>query len=219
MRSTIILTTLFTATVLASPHPKVDVIQVRQVERRQDASSIDLSTLIPSACILPSSLQAVPTAPSAVLSALATWTNPCEIPSITGSAGAEYTSYTSALSSWAKANSAKLESWESVYKTACPFAATLSAGSALSVPTVLPTNTALMSLASCGATTKAGGHATAASKSGGDAATSASGSAASAATASASGSSAVSTGAAAQQTAFAAVAGMLAGFVGVVAAL
>ncbi|KAF2812160.1 uncharacterized protein BDZ99DRAFT_460930 [Mytilinidion resinicola] len=210
MRSTILLTTLFTATVLASPHPHAEIIQIRQVERRQDVSSIDINTLIPSGCIPPSGLLAVPTAPSAVLSALATWTNPCEVPSLTGAAGAEYTSYKSAISSWAKENSAKLESWESAYKTACPYAATMS------LPTVVASNTALLSLASCGATAKSESAATL--KSG--AATSQSGSAATAANAAtASGSNSASTGAAAQQTAFAAAAGILAGFAGVVAVL
>ncbi|KAF2799285.1 hypothetical protein K505DRAFT_321270 [Melanomma pulvis-pyrius CBS 109.77] len=190
MRSSIVFTTLFTATVLASPRPNVEIVQIRQVERRQDTSSIDLGDLIPSGCIFPTDIAPVPTAPLAVASAFASFTNPCAIPSITGSAASQYSSYTSALSSWAKENSAKIESWESAFKTACPLAS-------VTLPSVsLPSNTALLSLsiASCGATLKSGGDATG--------------------TATGSG----STGAAPQQTVFAAAAGILAGFAGVVAA-
>jgi len=213
MRSTAIFTTLFTATVLASPYHNAEVVQVRQVERRQDYSSIDLSTLIPSGC-LPPNLN-VPTAPAAVLSAIAAVTNPCDIPSITGSAGSEYTSYTKALSSWYDHNSGKLESWASAYKTACPLAGTMS------VPDLLPSNTALLSLASCGAgaTSKSGGDAT--SKSGA-AATSGTGTGSvptAGAQATGTNAGAGSTGAAPQQTALAAAAGILAGIAGVVAVL
>ena len=195
MRSSTALATLLSASALASPRPEVEVIQVREIARRQgDASSLDLGAL--SACIPPSSIaslaDAIPTAPSGVLSALLSNTNPCQLPSFTGSVGSQYSSYTSALSEWNKENSSKIQEWESSYMTACPYAATMS------IPALTPSETALaFSLASCGATTTGKGNTVTGAQATGSGA---------------------STGAAPQQTAFAAAVGAVAGIVGLVAA-
>lgn len=122
MRSTISLAVIFAATALASPRPVAEVIQVREVVGRQDISSIDLGTLIPSGCLPPSTLEPAPTPPSGILSALATWTDPCETPSFTGDASEQYKSYTSALSSWAENVAPAFSSWQEEYSTACPYA-------------------------------------------------------------------------------------------------
>ncbi|KAF2115962.1 hypothetical protein BDV96DRAFT_574876 [Lophiotrema nucula] len=195
MRSSIAIVTLFAGLALASPRPEIEVIQVREIARRQgDTSSIDLGAL--SACIAPSSIatlaDSLPTAPSDVLSALLSNTDPCHLPSFTGSVGSQYSSYTSALSEWNKENGSKIQEWESSYMTDCPYAATMS------IPALTPSDTALaFSLASCGATaTGKGNTATGAQATGAGA----------------------STGAAPQNTGFAAAAGAVVGVVGLVAA-
>lgn len=207
MRSTLVLSALTASTVLASPH----IVQVRQIAARQDASSIDfatlvptdisiptdLSSLIPSGCLPPSDIEAAPTPPPAVISALASVTDVCEEPKITGSASSQYKSYTDALSSWGKENSGKIEDWASKFSTACPYA---SATENMNLPAL--TETGWLSLASC--SNKATG-----TGSGGKATGSGTGSAAGA----------ESTGAAAQMGTGFAAAGLIAGFAGVVAAL
>ena len=141
-----ILVAYFAALAIAAPRAEVEVVQIRQVLKRQDLSSfdlgsfssldlgslssllptlesipsIDINTLIPSACQAPSDLPEPPTPPANVVSALATWTNACEIPSLTGQAEKDYSSFQSAYSEWSDENSPKLISWVSAMKTACP---------------------------------------------------------------------------------------------------
>ncbi|KAF2731328.1 hypothetical protein EJ04DRAFT_514678 [Polyplosphaeria fusca] len=192
MYTTLLLT--LAATALAKPTPFAEVIQVREIARRQDLSSFDLGTLIPSACLPPSSIMALtsdlPTLPADVESAFQTWspTNACETPKFTGSVGSAYSSYNSAASSWAKENAGKFNDWYNEYKTGCPYAASLS------LP-ALPTDpNALLTAAGCtgaNAPTALGGG-----NNGGN------------------GGNGGSTGAAPRQTALAAAAGMLAGVAG-----
>jgi hypothetical protein len=197
MRYQIPLTVTFAATVLASPRPITEVVQVREVAKRQDVSSFDFGTLIPSACLPPSTLDPAPTPPADILTALATWTDPCETPSFTGDAKKEYESYTSALSSWADNVEPALSSWQKEYSTACPYASLATLDTSVTLALSDFTN-----LASCGATgAKTTGGADATGTGGADA------------------TGAGSTGAAPQQTAFAAAAGLLAGVAGVVAIL
>lgn len=219
MRSTILLTTIV-ATTFASPHPFVEIVQVREVAARQDMSSFDINTLFPTACQVPTNILslelAAPTLPADVASVYATWSDPCHTPKLTGSLSSEYASYTDALSAYVKSAEPILESWGSYYMTACP----LAASETLSLETALPTSLYAslysslgLSSYSCAASSKSGASAT-------GSAGAASGTGSAGATGTAGGASqAKSTGAAPQQTAFAAVAGIVAGFAGIVVAL
>lgn len=81
------------------------------------------------ACYPPTdSLPPVPTAPPEVQSALASiissQTNLCpdnsNLPTITGTAGSDYSSYITAWGSWAREHGTAILSWDSAYPTACP---------------------------------------------------------------------------------------------------
>ncbi|KAJ4350338.1 uncharacterized protein N0V89_008959 [Didymosphaeria variabile] len=259
MTKSLLSVALLTTVALAAPRPDVEVVQVRQVEKRQESSvdlsdliptSIDLgdlasliptdlasaiptdldlssligdvATLIPSGCLPPSDLATPPTPPADVESAILSYTDVCHEPSFTGDVGKHYTSYLSAASAWAESNGPVFSSWYSDFQTACPYAS--------AVPTDAGDISSLLAsysvtLPSCGSATassakqtgSASGNATAKTSGTG----SSTGSSESAASSSESGSaqSANNTGAAPQQTAFAAVAGVVAGFAGVVAYL
>ena len=203
MRSTISLAALFAATVLASPQPAehVEIVQIREIIHRQFSGvpsislpvSFDINTIIPSACLFPTTLPPAPTLPADLQSAYLTWSDPCHAITFTGSQSAEYSSYLSAASSYAKSIEPLVKSFLSQYSTACPLATQVPS---LSAPTAFP-SLALgsLSLVNCGTqpTGPAGGPSDAGGK--------------------------PSSAMAAQPTGFAKAAGVLAGVAGIVAAL
>ncbi|KAL1592017.1 hypothetical protein SLS60_011609 [Paraconiothyrium brasiliense] len=261
MAKTLFSVALLTTVALAAPRPDVEVVQVRQVEKRQESSvdltdliptSIDLgdlssliptdlasaiptdldlssliggiATLIPSACLPPSDLATPPTPPADVESAILSYTDVCHEPSFTGDVGKHYTSYLSEASAWVESNGPAFSSWYSDFETACPYASAVPTG-ADDFSSLLASYS--VTLPQCGSATATGAKQTgsasgsAAAKTSGAGSASGTGASGSAASSSASGTaqSANNTGAAPQQTAFAAVAGVVAGFAGVVAYL
>ncbi|KAJ4299469.1 hypothetical protein N0V90_004714 [Kalmusia sp. IMI 367209] len=166
---------LLASSALAAPRPEIEVVQVRQVAKRQDTSSIDLgdllpssidlgdlssllpssldlgdfSTLIPSGCLPPSDLEEAPTPPPDVVSAIQTWSDYCHAPSFTGSVAEHYSSYQSEALSWASKNEPELESWLSAFSTDCPYASLMPTGTA-DLSSLLGSYSIPLSLASCG---------------------------------------------------------------------
>ena len=219
---------LLSTAALAVPHPEVEVVEVRHLVKRQDPTPVDLndflptgvdlsdleslyptapidissllgdiSTLVPSdvlPCLPPSDLPRIPVIPLDVGEAVATYTGLCAEPTCTGTVGQHYSSYISEASKYAEDNGAVLSSWLEGYSTNCPYA------------TAIPTASELLggySLPSCGNATKTG--ATTAKPTNPSATTG--------------GAPEEATGAASQRNAFAAVAGVVAGFAGLVAVL
>lgn len=171
-----------------------------------------VATLLPSGCQLPSALGSLPTPPADVESALMSMTDYCHEPSFTGSVGAHYSSYSSAAETWFSSNGGALSSWASEFATACPYASDIPMG-----PSGIGS---LLASYSIGVPSCASAMSPGAKETGSNSAMQTG----SAKTGTASGTtgspqSAHNTGAAPQQTAFAAVAGVVAGFVGVVAYL
>ncbi|KAF9728688.1 hypothetical protein PMIN02_002868 [Paraphaeosphaeria minitans] len=259
MSKTLLSVALLTGAVLALP--AVEVVQVRQIEKRQD-SSVDLSaqfptdinlsdlasllptdmpiptdiaiptnldlssildgiaTLLPSGCQIPSALASVPTPPADVQSAILSHTDFCHEPSFTGSLGAHYTSYLSEAEAWASSNGPALSSWASDFATACPYASDVATDPA-DFSSLLASYS--VTIPSCSSATATGAKQTG-SNSAKETGSITTGAASGTAGSEKSGSSGAAqspnnTGAAPQQTAFAALAGVVAGFVGMVAYL
>lgn len=222
MLQSYILAAYLASSALAAPRAEVEVIEIRQALKRQDSSSFDLNpftsldlgsfssllpslaplpsinldTIIPSACRVPTDIPQAPTPPANVVSALATWTNYCDVPSLTGQADQDYSSYQSAVSKWNDENGAKFSSWFSVVKTGCsyysevPDLVTFNPTDSAAIGSFLASNTLGLSQLSCSGAKETGKGGTL----GG------------------------SSGAAPQPTAFAAV-GVLAGVAGMIAVL
>ncbi|KAK7185558.1 hypothetical protein DPSP01_010762 [Paraphaeosphaeria sporulosa] len=259
MSKTLLSVALLTGAALALP--AVEVVQVRQIEKRQDSSAdlsaqfptdinlsdlasllptdvpiptdiaiptdLDLSsildgiaTLLPSGCQIPSAFASVPTPPADVQSAILSYTDVCHEPSFTGSLGAHYTSYLSEAEAWASSNGPAFSSWASEFATACPYASGIATDEA-GLSSLLGSYS--VTIPSC-----TGASATGAKQTGSNSAkqtgSATTGAASGTAGSKESGSSSATqgnnnTGAAPQQTAFAAVAGVVAGFAGVVAYL
>lgn len=245
---------LLTTSALAAPRPEVEVVQVRQLVRRQDPTSIDLSDLIPTSvdlgdilptesldlssligdistylpsdfdgCLPPSDLPEPPAIPTDVASAAMTYTDVCQEPSFTGTLGEHYSSYLSAASKYESENGPALSSWINGLSTNCPYA------SLVGVPTDAAGLSDLIgsyTIPSCAGTTQSTAKETG-STTAKPTGSSATGGAASGTgsekptgtSASGSETAAQATGAAPQQSAFAAVAGVVAGFAGIVAVL
>jgi len=224
MHNTLLYLTVFATGALASPRPEIEVVQVRQVLKRQDISSIDIGDIIPSGCLPPTDLPPVPTPPADVVSALASWTDPCNIPTLTGQAGRDYSSYQSEIASWGQQNQPKMDSWLSAYTTACPYAASMSMpdlpsinfSDSAAIGSFLASNTLGLSQISCNGPKETGSShpgTTKASPQG------SSGTISGAASNAAATSASPSTGAAPQQTGFALAAGAALGIFGVAAVL
>lgn len=158
MHSTTITLAALASIALALPS-NTEIIQVRELVRPRQDTSIDYSSLyaslIPTGCAIPSSIlsieESVPTPPPALESALLSYTaiDYCDVPSLTGSIAAIYSSYNSEVVSWYDKHSAELMSWEMSYATACPIAASLY--SDLTMGTAVNTAEFLsMATASCG---------------------------------------------------------------------
>lgn len=256
MAKTLLSVALLATAALAAPRPAaVEVVQVRQIEKRQE-SSVDLSdllptdinlsdlatalptdiaiptdldlssildgiaTLLPSGCQIPSAFASVPTPPADVQSAILSYTDFCHEPSFTGSLGARYTSYISEAEAWASSNGPAFSSWAADFATECPYASDIATDPA-GISSLLASYSA--TIPSCGSATATGSKQTGgnSAKETGSATTGAASGTAGSQASGASGApqSTNNTGAAPQQTAFAAVAGVVAGFAGVVAYL
>ncbi|KAF2653442.1 hypothetical protein K491DRAFT_718052 [Lophiostoma macrostomum CBS 122681] len=219
---------LFLSTVFAHPRASLEVVQIRQIHKRQDD--------IPSACYVPATgalsyATEIPTLPNDVIYAMVTLSNSCDVESAKGTIGAQVTSYESALQSWWTGYSKEIRSWETWYKSACPYASDLQP-----VSLDYSSDFFLLPLATCvdvssdgtSEATETGSAEPASSETGtgSAAATTGTGSTESTKsnggtkeTSSAAGATGATTGGAPQPTLFAAAAGLVAGFVGVVAAL
>jgi hypothetical protein len=264
MQSKLLLASLFTSAVLASPAPHVEVVQVRQLEKRQidlptdiipsgalnsvlsqiesagpsllsafasAAPSIlsEIGTAVPSGLLsslasrvtaLPSDLSKctppanlvsiglnIPSPPAALESALeqySTVTDVCSLPSFTGSVGSQFTSYTSELGSYYSKYQSEYASYTAFAATACPDIYSLLGGEGL------PTGTDLFPSCTSGSSGAAKSGATKSGASGSGASSSPTGTGAPAES---------SGGAAHMEPGFMAAAGLVAGVMGVVAAL
>lgn len=241
---------LLATSALAAPRPEVEVVQVRELVKRQDPTSVDLADLIPTGldlsalesliptgsvdlssllgdistalpsglmgCLPPDNLLAVPTPPANVASAIMTYTDYCHEPSFTGSLGAEWSSYVSAVSKYSDEHGEEISSWISALSTDCPYAS------------LIPTNAGQVSeligsytIPSCTGSSqgpKETGATTPKASTGSEKPTGTAAETKSDASGTA-GAPAQNTGAAPKQTALAAVAGAIAGFAGFVAVL
>jgi hypothetical protein len=253
MQSKLLLASLFTSAVLASPAPHVEVIQVRQLEKRQIDLPTDIipsgalnsvlsqiesagpsllseiGTAVPSGLLsslasrvtaLPSDISKctppanlisialnIPSPPAALESALeqySTVTDVCNLPSFTGSVGSQFTSYTSEFGSYFSKYQSEIASYTAFAATACPDIFSLVSGQGL------PTGTDLFPSCTSGSS---GAIKSGATKSG------ASGSAASSSPTGTGAAAQSSGGAAHMEPGFMAAAGLVAGVMGVVAAL
>jgi hypothetical protein len=265
MQSKLLLASLFTSAVLASPAPHVEVVQVRQLEKRQidfptdinpsgalnsvlsqiesagpsllsafasAAPSIlsEIGTAVPSGllsslasrvtalpsditkCTPPANLVSIglniPSPPAALESALeqySTVTDVCNLPSFTGSVGSQFTSYTSEFGSYYSKYQSEFASYTAFAATACPDIYSLLGGGE-----GFPTGTNLFPSCTSGSS---GAIKSGATKSG------ASGSAASSSPTGTGAAAQSSGGAAHMEPGFMAAAGLVAGVMGVVAAL
>jgi hypothetical protein len=174
MHSITLAASLFFTIALALPKAKLEVIQVREIvkPRQDDSSSLDLG--VPTGCIMPDSIMSielsVPTAPPAVLSALVSFTDACNLPTLTGSVSSQYSSYQEAISSWYSQYGDVIMSWSETYQTACPIYASImqsvSMGSAVNTAEFLS-----LATASCGDDSTASDAGVVATSSGEDAKT------------------------------------------------
>jgi len=184
-------------------------LQVRQLDSSASELLASASAAIASgtaALASATSLAAQCTVPASVLSVLETVpTPPADLTitacsqTFTGAQEAEYTSYTSVLSSWYKANQDIIDPFESSFTKNCPLATGLSI---------------------CGTTATSGSAATGTGKSGSATGTGSSGSATGTGSSGSAATGSAASGAAAPQNTFMAVAaGAIAGAIGLVAAL
>lgn len=194
----ILLSALLAGSALATPNPNPEPAAnaVHQVQIRQVSASTTGATSTASNCIAIAEgiftlASGEPTLPPALMIPAAQVSDICATPTLTGVLSSEYASYQSAVLSWYAVHSSEINSWTSSFYSECPGAS--SSISLVSIPTCLPT-------------VAAGG--------------SSSGSGNSIASTSSSVASPTKNGALApRQTGFAVAAGMVAGFVGAVAAL
>jgi hypothetical protein len=234
MHSITLAASLFFTIALALPKAKLEVIQVREIvkARQDDSSSLELG--VPTGCIMPDSIMSielsVPTAPPAALSALVSFTDACNLPTLTGSVSSQYSSYQQAISSWYSQYGDVIMNWSESYQTACPIYASImqsvSMGSAVNTAEFLS-----LATASCSDDSTASDAGVVATSSGEDAKTtstadsestgSGTGSAptGSAAQSDSGGAASATTNAAPHQTLYAAAAGLVVGLAGVVAVL
>jgi len=127
-----ITSTLLTSTLAVAPQ-----LYARQDSAATSVDSVDVSVssllasasaaasaaagCIPDPSVL-SILETVPTPPADVVSAIGTITDPCHLPSFTGTVEADYKSWTNAVLAWEKSNAGVISSYESSLLANCPLA-------------------------------------------------------------------------------------------------
>ena len=157
----------FIASTLLTAALAFDALRVRQddaslsSELASASAAASSASLVAAACSVPPSalsiLESVPTPPADLASAIEAQaqTDPCKF-SLTGSASAEYKSYTGEVLAWSKSNSAFLSSLESSLSANCPLATTGAAAAG-----VCTTGAGVTATAANGATATGSGGATA----------------------------------------------------------